>query len=200
MCHTDPFRSYLAGIDAVRSALARTAQCQPVRTRLPLVPAPARTGPGAPPGQVPDPRSRAQPSHSLPVMPAAPWVVNLCQDRGLFLLALCAALVRGVRCLLPPSPAARAVEELAYAHPGALCLCDEPLEAGGANAPAVADRGAHRPARRRPVPMPAIARAWEIISSPPGAPDAPGPPEALGQPLDRRPRGWATLGCRCRRQ
>ena len=93
-------------------------------------------------------------------MPAAPWVVNLCQDRGLFLLALCAALVRGVRCLLPPSPAARAIEELASVHPGAICLCDEPLD--DLTLPqwliqAPTDLPAGNPS------MPAIARAWESV-------------------------------------
>ena len=36
-------------------------------------------------------------------LPPAPYVINLCEDRGLFILALCAALVRGVQTLLPPT-------------------------------------------------------------------------------------------------
>lgn len=61
-------------------------------------------------------------------LPAPPWVLNLCQDRGAFLVGLGASLLRGISCLLPPTALARGIEEVVAAYPGALCLCDSPRE------------------------------------------------------------------------
>lgn len=60
-------------------------------------------------------------------IPPAPQVINICEDRGLFILALCGALARGIQTLLPASRQALAIEEVAAAYPGALCLCDSPV-------------------------------------------------------------------------
>jgi acyl-coenzyme A synthetase/AMP-(fatty) acid ligase len=80
-------------------------------------------------------------------LPALTWVLNLCQDRGAFVVALGASLLRGIPCLLPPTALARGIEEVAAAYPGALCLCDAPrddlsLPQWWVTAPAVAPAGA----------------------------------------------------------
>lgn len=93
-------------------------------------------------------------------MPPAPFVLNLCEDRGLFVLSLCAALVRGVRCLLPPSRVVETIEEIGAAHPGALCLCDGPID-GLALSQWIVEPPSDLPAG--PPPMAAIAADLEAI-------------------------------------
>jgi acyl-coenzyme A synthetase/AMP-(fatty) acid ligase len=51
-------------------------------------------------------------------------IVNLCEHRDSFLIAFCAALVRGGFNLLPPSRAPLVIEEVAASHPGSL-RCDD---------------------------------------------------------------------------
>lgn len=46
-------------------------------------------------------------------LPATPYLVNLCEDRGHFLVAFCAALLAGRTTLLPPARTDRAVAEIA---------------------------------------------------------------------------------------
>ncbi len=95
-------------------------------------------------------------------IPQAPQVINLCEDRGLFILALCAALIRGVQTLLPASRQALAIEEVAAAYPGALCLCDSPVP--GLKAPQWLVEAV--PARSADPPMtaaPRVAADWEAI-------------------------------------
>ncbi len=60
-------------------------------------------------------------------MPEVRCAINLCEDRHLFLLALCACLVRGSRCLLPPDRLANTIEQVAAGNPGALCISDTPV-------------------------------------------------------------------------
>ena len=60
-------------------------------------------------------------------LPAAPSVVNLCEDRYRFLVAFCAAAVRGQVTLLPSSRAPAAVGSVQAGHPGSYCLGDGPL-------------------------------------------------------------------------
>lgn len=52
-------------------------------------------------------------------LPEGPFAVNLCEDRYRFLVALCAAALRGQATLLPTSRAPAAVEEVLAVHPGA---------------------------------------------------------------------------------
>jgi acyl-coenzyme A synthetase/AMP-(fatty) acid ligase len=59
-----------------------------------------------------------------PGLPAGQPVINLCEQRYGFLVALCAALLRGCTSLLPPSRAERVIAELAAAYPGSL-RCDD---------------------------------------------------------------------------
>ncbi|MFP7723394.1 AMP-binding protein [Lysobacter sp. A3-1-A15] len=61
------------------------------------------------------------------LLPDAAYAVNLCDDRYRFLVAFCAAALRGQATLLPPSRAPRVVEEVLAQHPGAYCLGDVPL-------------------------------------------------------------------------
>lgn len=55
-------------------------------------------------------------------LPDGPFAVNLCEDRYRFLVALCAAALRGQATLLPSSRAPAAVGEVLAAHPGAWCI------------------------------------------------------------------------------
>src|SRR5699024_6804416 len=50
-------------------------------------------------------------------LPPGRHVINLCEDRYAFLVAFCAALVRGQTNLLPPSRAPQAVADILAAHP-----------------------------------------------------------------------------------
>ena len=61
-------------------------------------------------------------------LPSAQAAVNLCEDRYAFLVAFAALLVRGQTNLLPPSRAARAVDETLAAHPGSYALGDVALD------------------------------------------------------------------------
>lgn len=58
-------------------------------------------------------------------LPGARHVINLCEDRYAFLVAFCAALVRGQTNLLPPSRAPQAVADIMAAHPGCYTVGDQ---------------------------------------------------------------------------
>jgi len=64
-------------------------------------------------------------------LPEASHAINLCEDRYRFLLAFCAASLRGQPTLLPASRAADAVAQVQCRHPGAWCLVDEEASAAG---------------------------------------------------------------------
>ena len=64
-------------------------------------------------------------------LPDASHAINLCEDRYRFLLAFCAAAVRGQATLLPPSRAPQALADVQCLHPGAWCLGDAGAPAGG---------------------------------------------------------------------
>jgi acyl-coenzyme A synthetase/AMP-(fatty) acid ligase len=57
-------------------------------------------------------------------LPRKRYVLNLCEDRLNFMLALSAALIAGQASLLPPSRAAGVVREIFASHPDACCLAD----------------------------------------------------------------------------
>ncbi len=95
-------------------------------------------------------------------MPPATYLINLCEDRGLFILGLCAALVRGVQTLLPPSRLVHTIEEIAAAYPGALCLCDSPL-AGLALPHWLVGPAADLSTELPQSALPVIAAAWDAI-------------------------------------
>lgn len=61
-------------------------------------------------------------------LPSAPYFVNLCEDRYLFVLALCASLLRGATSLFPPNRLANTIDEIVADFPGAICLSDAPME------------------------------------------------------------------------
>jgi acyl-coenzyme A synthetase/AMP-(fatty) acid ligase len=61
-------------------------------------------------------------------LPDAPCLINLCEDRYLFMLSLCASLLRGGSTLLPPNRLATTVREIAGRYPGAVTLADGPIE------------------------------------------------------------------------
>lgn len=61
-------------------------------------------------------------------LPEARHVVNLCEDRGRFLLAFAAACWRGQTSLLPQSRVPGVVREVAALFPGSVLLCDAPFE------------------------------------------------------------------------
>lgn len=70
----------------------------------------------------------AQVEQLAATLPDAPRLINLCQDRYLFMLSLCAALRRGHSTLLPPNRLAATIRAIAADHPGCMTLADEPLE------------------------------------------------------------------------
>ena len=57
-------------------------------------------------------------------LPSAPNLVNLCEDRGHFLLGFAASLIGQHRILLPPSRAPRVVEEIVQAYRPAAIIDD----------------------------------------------------------------------------
>ena len=61
------------------------------------------------------------------LLPDGRHAINLCEDRYRFLVAFCAAALRGQTTLLPPSRAPRVVDEVLGQHPDAYCLGDGPL-------------------------------------------------------------------------
>lgn len=61
-------------------------------------------------------------------LPPADHVVNLCADRYRFLVALCAAALRGQITLLPPSRASTVVAEVMGRYSGVYAIGDQPLE------------------------------------------------------------------------
>jgi acyl-coenzyme A synthetase/AMP-(fatty) acid ligase len=58
-------------------------------------------------------------------IPNCRCAVNLCEDRYCFLLALCACLIRGARCLLPPDRLSNTIAEIASTHPETLLIADK---------------------------------------------------------------------------
>ncbi|TWT22463.1 acyl-CoA synthetase [Luteimonas marina] len=73
-------------------------------------------------------------------LPEAGHAVNLCEDRYRFLVAFCAAAVRGQVNLLPPTRTRAAIDEVRAQYPGSYCIGDG--EACGCDA-ALADPAAH---------------------------------------------------------
>lgn len=57
-------------------------------------------------------------------LPAARFALNLCEDRYRYLVAFCAAAVRGQTTLMPPSRAPGVVEQVLAQHPDGYCLTD----------------------------------------------------------------------------
>lgn len=78
-------------------------------------------------GEVSLARFLAQVRGVAAALPPGTHVVNLCEDRYRFLVAFCAAAVRGQVTLLPPSRAPAAVDEVLAQHPGSLCVTDVAL-------------------------------------------------------------------------
>nr|WP_225876333.1 AMP-binding protein [Lysobacter terrestris] len=68
-------------------------------------------------------------------LPEARYALNLCEDRYRFVVALCAAALRGQTTLLPPSRAPAVVAEMLAQHADSYALCDAP---GYGDAPVVA--------------------------------------------------------------
>ncbi|MCY7353715.1 MAG: AMP-binding protein [Lysobacter sp.] len=57
-------------------------------------------------------------------LPSGRYAINLCEDRYRFLLAFCAAAVRGQVTLLPPSRAPDVVDDVRATYPESYCLGD----------------------------------------------------------------------------
>ncbi len=62
------------------------------------------------------------------MLPPAEAVVSLCTDRYAFMVAFCAAMLRGQVTLLPSSRAPRAVDEVMATHPGCYAFGNEALD------------------------------------------------------------------------
>jgi hypothetical protein len=59
-------------------------------------------------------------------LPERKYVINLCEDRYLFLTGVAAAMVRGQVSLLPSARTPHALYELAEVYPDLYCLCERP--------------------------------------------------------------------------
>lgn len=57
-------------------------------------------------------------------LPEATCAINLCEDRYRFLVAFCAAAVRGQTTLLPPSRTPAAIEDVRRQYPDSYCITD----------------------------------------------------------------------------
>lgn len=81
-------------------------------------------------GAVPVTRARfeAQVRAVAATLPAARHAVNLCDDRYRFIVALCAAALRGQVTLLPSSRAPGVVDAVLADHPDAICIADAALD------------------------------------------------------------------------
>ncbi len=88
-------------------------------------------------------------------LPAADAVVNLCEDRYAFMVAFCAAVVRGQVTLLPPSRAPQAVDEVMAMHPGCYALGEQALDS--------APQGYQRLPTLDDLPAPDAKLAWPQI-------------------------------------
>lgn len=60
-------------------------------------------------------------------LPQARHAINLCADRYRFLVAFCAAALRGQTTLLPPSRAPAVIDQVLAHYPDSYCLGDQPL-------------------------------------------------------------------------
>jgi len=74
-------------------------------------------------------RFLAEVEHVAGALPPGAHVMNLCEDRYRFTVALAAALVAGKSSLLPPNRTERALAQVAAAHPGCGAITDAPLPA-----------------------------------------------------------------------
>lgn len=60
-------------------------------------------------------------------LPDAAYAINLCEDRYRFLVAFCAAALRGQTTLLPSSRAVAVIDDVLALYPGSYCLGDDEL-------------------------------------------------------------------------
>ncbi len=79
-------------------------------------------------GAVPLSRFFAQVRGLAAQLPAGRYAINLCEDRARFLLAFCAAAVRGQVTLLPSSRAPAVVDDVRARYPDNYCLSDGAFE------------------------------------------------------------------------
>jgi acyl-coenzyme A synthetase/AMP-(fatty) acid ligase len=68
-------------------------------------------------------------SHVAATLPQQAYVINLCEDRYLFMVAFAAALVRGQTNLLPPSRANMEIQRIASDYSESYCLTERHIAA-----------------------------------------------------------------------
>lgn len=91
------------------------------------------------------------------MLPAAEAVINLCEERYAFMVAFCAAVLRGQITLLPSSRAPQAVNEVMALHPGCYAL--------GEQAPDPAPHGYWRLPLADELPAADAAMVWPRIDA-----------------------------------
>jgi acyl-coenzyme A synthetase/AMP-(fatty) acid ligase len=96
-------------------------------------------------------------------LPQAAHVLNLCEDRGRFLLAFMAACWRGQTNLLPQSRVPGAVREIAALFPGCYVLTDTALDDVGVPQFRLADEGLSAPSWPGAVPQVPASHAAAIV-------------------------------------
>ncbi|MEZ5703625.1 MAG: AMP-binding protein [Burkholderiaceae bacterium] len=71
----------------------------------------------------------AEAQRAARALPAAPWVVNLCEDRYHFAVVFAACLLTGKTSLQPSSHSSQTLAQLALDHPGAFAVTDSGFDA-----------------------------------------------------------------------
>jgi acyl-coenzyme A synthetase/AMP-(fatty) acid ligase len=93
-------------------------------------------------------------------LPDSPLFVNLCDERYLFMLGLCAAMVRGATTLLPANRMPNTVNELTARYARAVCLGDSPFP--GLDAP-LHPLGVSRAGSAPSAAVPMVPKQWDAI-------------------------------------
>jgi acyl-coenzyme A synthetase/AMP-(fatty) acid ligase len=112
-------------------------------------------------------------------LPDAACAINLCEDRYRFLVAFCAAALRGQTTLLPSSRTPAAIDEVRRQYPDSYCIADVRISPAPPRMHALPER-----LPKREGPMPELAAdAIALIAFTSGSTGTPKP----------NPKSWASL-------
>jgi acyl-coenzyme A synthetase/AMP-(fatty) acid ligase len=112
-------------------------------------------------------------------LPDAACAINLCEDRYRFLVAFCAAALRGQTTLLPPSRTPAAIDEVRRQYPDSYCIADVRISPAPPRLHPLPER-----LPKREGPMPEVAAdAIALIAFTSGSTGTPKP----------NPKSWASL-------
>ncbi|MBN1378382.1 MAG: acyl-CoA synthetase [Gammaproteobacteria bacterium] len=72
-------------------------------------------------------------------LPDAAFYIQLCKDRYNFVIAFCAALLRGATNILPPNKQTAVITEIGHTYPDCVCLYDADMKSTGLPAMRITD-------------------------------------------------------------